>query len=228
MRWFQYRDEAYGWLSRQFPKEETLQNAIALILAANNVGYWREARSWSTRTSKSRADFIIGDKRSQEPRLYIEAKVETKSTAMDRALGQALRNAVAGLMKTWLVIPDDVRVKEEHVRSIYAIGGEIVRISELDKKVTNFEPWAKEHRDFAFLNQWEASTCVTKNKDALEAKKIERTIKKRFHGITPDQKRRDAEASKSALNFMLDFLNMGGGSVKFVAGERGLTVEKTA
>jgi hypothetical protein len=224
-RWFSQRDEAYGWLSRQFKTEAQLQNAISAILGANKIAHNREAKS---KSGKSRADFLVGDPKTKEGCLYIEAKVETKSTAFDRAIGQALRNAVCGFFRTWIVIPDDVKVKEDHVRSLYAIGGEIVRISDLDKHLVGLSAYSKEIRDFGFLDQWEASIAKTKNREVMEARKIEKAIPKRFPGVTPEQKQKEAEENERSLHFMAGLLNSMGNSSLFYVGERGITVRTSA
>jgi hypothetical protein len=219
MRWrFKRDDQRLGWATRQFESETHLQGAIDLILRASGVSMLREPEGFR---GKSRADFWIKGAEA----VYIEAKVETKSTSFDRALGQALRYAVCDHGRTWIVIPDDVRVTQGHIQALESIGGDIIRISDLAARVELLK--TDEKVGFRYLDQEAAFRHMPLNSDPLKRREIKKAVKKRFPGITPCQKQKQAEESKRACEFMAALLNAGTSEPLFYVGEHGLTVKRT-
>lgn len=154
------------WVTEHFRNETELQNAIELILKADGIEYWREAKSWGNR---SRADFSCPDRQLNRVCLYLEAKIDGSSTSMDRALGQALRNAVNGLGVTWVVIPCDIKIYPHHVESLRAIGSDVVRIDNLAERLRGFD-FSGKAPDFRCLNQKDASLICVSDEELLTAR----------------------------------------------------------
>jgi hypothetical protein len=170
---FRSDEQRLAWVSKQFHTETQLQNAIELILAACGACFVREAENFYGR---SRADFWIRGKGEAES-VHVEAKIDTRSTAMDRALGQALRGAVCDNCKTWFVIPDDVRINQVHIHAAEAIGSEIVRISDLIGRIEAFNKEGK--TGYRYLDQKAAFKHGVINAEPLNPRKVKKAVEKR-------------------------------------------------
>lgn len=192
-------DQILWWVTEQFQNETELQNAIELILQSEGVTYVREYKAVA-KGNKSRVDFALFDKHYSTIGLYLEAKIDTKSSSFDRAIGQALRNAVQNYYKTWVILPDDVKLAEWHLRPLQAIGCDVVRISDLAKRISGFRAHDPIHKDFNHLNNEKAKYEPIKDKGLLTARHCTQSHVDKYFAIgnrrRSEQRAREAQTCK--------------------------------
>jgi hypothetical protein len=112
----------------QFTNEFNLKQCVLLDLwELYGTDGWIECEDErQCHSSQSRVDIYI-------PRLnlFLELKTDVDSSAMDRAIGQALRYAIIDFRPTWIVIPDDVWPGEHYYDVAHSFGCKIISYSDL-------------------------------------------------------------------------------------------------
>jgi hypothetical protein len=108
--------------SEDYANEKQLSDAIQSLIFLR-FGHKRESMCAGGR---SRVDFFL--KRLD---IYLEAKVSTESSCIDRALGQALRYKVIDKKETWIITPNDVGLSDEQMQVAESIGVRFLKINEL-------------------------------------------------------------------------------------------------
>jgi hypothetical protein len=171
----------HWWITEHFRNETELQNAIQLILRAEGIWHIRECKAFGP--GRSRSDFGLLTSQHGDFYLYLEAKIETKSTSFDRAIGQALRNTVQNQHKTWIVLPDDVKIGTDQLQTLRSIGSDVVRISRLPDRL-KASPLSNEFKTFGHLNKDAACEAwVHSSDELLTARRCPREHHQRYYGI---------------------------------------------
>jgi hypothetical protein len=122
------KDKTYKWISSEFKSEGALCDEADKVLASLGVDYNREHKC---KGSKCRVDFYL-------PKIgvFIEAKLTTKANAFDRCLGQVARYKYIDGIPSWVLVPNDVRIREDQERVAGELGAKIFRISELAAQIS--------------------------------------------------------------------------------------------
>lgn len=104
----------HNWHSTTYNTEDLFQTRIEELLGQYLIAFKREAKC---KHSKARMDFLM-----LSTNTYIECKTETRAGSMDRAIGQCLRVKVLESASVWLVVPNDVRMREDQVQTCHRVG----------------------------------------------------------------------------------------------------------
>jgi len=115
------RDYRNGWVSRQFPHEETFQEYVEALLRSAKAVFEREFR---LPNEASRVDFRVGE-------VLIECKVDVRTGSMNEAIGQTVLYSIATNLPVVILLPEDVVPRPIHLAALQKVGAHLWRPARL-------------------------------------------------------------------------------------------------
>jgi hypothetical protein len=113
---------AFRWVSQKYKSEGQFQDAIAEALKGAGIPFIRERQFMD---SRDRVDFEIADT------WFLECKIDTKPNSFHRGMGQAFQAKLLEKKDVCIIVPDDVRVREDQSRALALGSIGLIREDEL-------------------------------------------------------------------------------------------------